>query len=338
MVNDKMKTENNKDFTIAVVMAAYNAEDTIERSIKSILAQTRQVDEIIVVNDGSTDSTEAKVKSFGDKVICITQSNAGPGAGRNTGIKAARSKWISFLDADDEWLPENIEKQASLLHRNSELMWSSGNFIRCLCAEDRKGPELEPERAKLLIGGKDYFGDYFFAFRNLAGGWTGTMIVRRDVFDEVGFFAEEHSFAEDIDLWWRIAWRHSKTGFVTDPIAIYHLPAQPTLSQENRSSHMAILCPLLDKHLEIARSQGSEDRFKPVVSFLVTAWIRGLLFRGDKENICMLISNYGYSLNLGFKLFVTVLMVFPRFTANGCHVISKIVRALKLRKKIVRRP
>lgn len=334
-----MQTDkNNKDFTVAVIMAAYNAEATIGRAIKSILAQTRQVDEIIVVNDGSTDSTEAKVKGFGDKVICITQPNAGPGAGRNTGIKAAKSQWISFLDADDEWLPENIEKQVAVLQRNSELMWSSGNFIRCLCDEDRKGPEIEPEKGRSLIGGKDYFDDYFFAFRNLAGGWTGTMIVRRDVFDEVGFFAEEHDFAEDIDLWWRIAWRYSKTGFVTDPITIYHLPEQPTLSQKKSSSQMEILCPLLDKHIKIARSQGSEGRFKPVVSFLVTAWIRGLLFRGDKENIYMLMRSYGYSLNLGFKLLITVLMVFPHFTANGCHVISKIVRTLRLRKRIVRRP
>ena len=95
---------------ISAVIPAYNCEKYIGRAIQSVLSQTRPVDEIIVVDDGSTDTTAEIVRSFGDKVKLIQQENAGECAARNTGIKAASCQWVAFLDADDEWLPEKIER------------------------------------------------------------------------------------------------------------------------------------------------------------------------------------------------------------------------------------
>ncbi|MHC5190567.1 MAG: glycosyltransferase family 2 protein, partial [Planctomycetota bacterium] len=82
---------------ISVVIPAYNAEKHIARAIDSVLAQTRPADEIIVVDDGSTDATAEVVRSYGEKVIFIQQENAGVSVARNAGIEAASGDWIAFL-------------------------------------------------------------------------------------------------------------------------------------------------------------------------------------------------------------------------------------------------
>ncbi|HOM77565.1 MAG TPA: glycosyltransferase family A protein, partial [Anaerohalosphaeraceae bacterium] len=89
--------------SISVVIPAYNCQAYIRRAIDSVLGQSRPADEIIVVDDGSTDGTAEAVRTYGAKVILIQQENAGVSAARNAGIRAASGDWIAFLDADDEW-------------------------------------------------------------------------------------------------------------------------------------------------------------------------------------------------------------------------------------------
>jgi len=102
-----------KNPTVSVIIPTYNRARLIKRAIQSVLNQTYQDFEIIVVDDGSTDNTEEVVKSFNDPRIRYIrhEKNKGTAAARNTGIKAARGKFIAFQDSDDEWLPEKLEKQ-----------------------------------------------------------------------------------------------------------------------------------------------------------------------------------------------------------------------------------
>lgn len=93
--------------TVAAVIPTYNSAHLIRRALDSVVAQTRPVDEIIVVDDGSTDNTEEVVKAYAG-VRYIRQENSGAAIARNNGIFAAQSEWIAFLDADDEWLPDKI--------------------------------------------------------------------------------------------------------------------------------------------------------------------------------------------------------------------------------------
>ncbi|MFZ9033203.1 MAG: glycosyltransferase family 2 protein, partial [Anaerohalosphaeraceae bacterium] len=123
---------NTEKLKISAVIPAYNAEKYIARSINSVLNQTCPVDEIIVVDDGSTDSTAEVIKSYGGKVRYIHQQNAGVSAARNTGIQAATCEWVAFLDADDEWLPEKIERQVENIKNNPHLVRTTGNYIECL--------------------------------------------------------------------------------------------------------------------------------------------------------------------------------------------------------------
>ena len=98
---------------VSVIIPTYNRAHLVGRAIRSVLNQTYQDFEIIVVDDGSTDNTEEVVKSFNDPRIRYIrhEENKGAAAARNTGIKAAKGKFIAFQDSDDEWLPKKLEKQ-----------------------------------------------------------------------------------------------------------------------------------------------------------------------------------------------------------------------------------
>jgi glycosyltransferase involved in cell wall biosynthesis len=101
---------------ISVIIPTYNRSDTISNSIKSVLNQTYKAKEIIVIDDCSTDNTQEILNSFSNLEILRTEKNVGAQAARNIGIKAARYNWIAFLDSDDEWLNNKLEKQVSLLN------------------------------------------------------------------------------------------------------------------------------------------------------------------------------------------------------------------------------
>jgi glycosyltransferase involved in cell wall biosynthesis len=101
--------------SVTAIIAVYNGADLIGRAIDSVLAQTRPVDELIVIDDGSTDSTREVVSAYGNRVRYIYQPNGGVAAARNNGTGSATSEWVAFLDHDDEWLPSKIEKQLTLV-------------------------------------------------------------------------------------------------------------------------------------------------------------------------------------------------------------------------------
>ncbi len=131
---------------ISVVIPAYNAGRYIGRAIDSVLAQTRPAEEIIVVDDGSTDNTAEIAGAYGDRIRFIRQENAGASVARNTGIAAATGNWIAFLDADDEWLPEKLRLQTEHLERNPDLTWTTANYVRCYCDSNRREDDLAGER------------------------------------------------------------------------------------------------------------------------------------------------------------------------------------------------
>ncbi len=104
----------NTQIKISVIIPVYNREDTITNCLESVIKQTYAPAEIIVIDDNSTDDTIKQINKFNDKIIILnTEQQSGAQTARNIGIKAAKSDWIAFLDSDDEWLPNKIEKQVS---------------------------------------------------------------------------------------------------------------------------------------------------------------------------------------------------------------------------------
>lgn len=329
-------TNNRKPYSVSVIIPAHNASEYIGRAIESVLAQTRKPDEIIVVDDGSTDNTAEVTKKY-ESIRYIHQENAGVSVARNTGIEAAMSEWIAFLDADDEWMPEKLEVQTELLGRNTNLVWTTSNFIRCLCDEARRVPDIDLKQGQKAVMEKDYFDDYFQTQLPHGCGWTGTMLVKRSILQDVGLFQPGMFHGqEDTDLWWRIAYQYPAIGFNTEPLAIYHMNVSQSLTQ-HRLPH-DVYIELIERHLKLSAEHKRDDVFKVKAGRFTRSRIRGLLFENRPAEIRVLMNRFGELLPRRFKTVIRLLLVFPRATAVLCHRISRIVRALNLRKEAVRKP
>lgn len=325
---------NESQYSVAVVVPAYNNAGFVGRAIDSILAQTLPADEIIVVDDGSTDNTADIVRSYGQQVRYIYQESAGASVARNTGIEAAKSDWIAFLDADDEWLPEKLKLQTEHLERNPDIVWTTANFLRCMCWQDRRSAHMPPELSRQLLGEREYFDDYFDAFLKRSDGWTGAMVIRRNVLIEAGLFRPGQLISNDFDMWWRIAYRYPKIGFIAEPLAIYHLDVEGSTIRRHKDS--GLFCELIDRHLKLSAEHGRYDEFSPCAAFLLRRWMRSMLFEGQGAEIRDMISQFERLFGAGYKAGMRALTIFPRLTAAGCRGISQIVRLLGLPRQLAR--
>jgi glycosyltransferase involved in cell wall biosynthesis len=128
---------------ISVIMPAFNNGPFILEAIASVLTQTRQPDEIIVVDDGSTDGTENIVRTLTDaRITFIRQENSGVSVARNRGLEIATGEFIAFLDADDRWRPQMLEQQLALMLADPSLVCCFGNFVRFV---SQTGEVLPPQ-------------------------------------------------------------------------------------------------------------------------------------------------------------------------------------------------
>ena len=289
---------------ISVVIPAYNVEEYIERAIDSVLAQTRTPDEIIVVDDGSSDATAEKIKTYGEKVCYIHQENRGLSGARNTGIRRASSEWIAFLDGDDEWLPRKLELQSELLKRNPQLSWIGGNFNNADCGSDRQPfPKLngshQAEARKKTING-DVFEDYFIAYRVMAAGHPDTMMIRKDVLLRVGLFCEELVMFEDLDMWYRLAYQDIKYGFVFEPVAIYYLNVPQSLTLKHKE--FRFVDEYMQRHLHLARQAGKLTEFKQCCQGSLTFRVRFWMSYHEGPRVRQLLQKYGNLLPWTFRM------------------------------------
>ncbi|HEY9832882.1 MAG TPA: glycosyltransferase [Stenomitos sp.] len=193
---------------ISVIIPVYNGEKTIKTTIESVLNQTFTDLELIVVNDGSQDSTLAVLDEIKDSRLKVFSfANAGVSASRNRGLAQAKGEFISFLDADDLWTPDKLEAQLRALQENPQAAvaysWSdwvdeSGQFLRAGGHITVNGNAYE----KLLL--RDFVES------------GSNPLIRRQALDEVGDFDQSVTPAEDWDMWLRLAARYE---FVAVPSA-----------------------------------------------------------------------------------------------------------------------
>lgn len=187
---------------ISVVIPAYNAAATLRRCLESVFAQGGEP-EVIVVDDGSRDDTyRLLTEEYGGRVTSIRQANAGPAAARNCGIRAARGRYIAFLDADDEWLPDKLSRQFHYLENNPGCGMCFTDMSHWEGGREVHRSYLKERGYRYAAGGRIYDNLLRECFV-----FTPTVMVRREVLDQVGLFEEKLRIAEDYDLWLRIAER-----------------------------------------------------------------------------------------------------------------------------------
>jgi len=179
---------------ISIVIPTYNRADRLREAIQSVVDQTFSDWELIIVDDGSTDSTEKVVGSFDDdRIYCFRQENKGVSAARNLGILAARGDLVAFLDSDDRWEPKKLEVQKSFFdsHPDAHICQTEEIWIR-------NGVRVNPKKKHAKPSG--------WIFKEcipLCCVSPSAVMIRREVFDKVGLFDDSLLSCEDYDLWLR---------------------------------------------------------------------------------------------------------------------------------------
>lgn len=185
--------------TVSVILPTYNRADILGDAVRSVLAQTYEDFELLIVDDASTDNTDDIVAEFGDSRIQYLKHdiNRGASAARNTGIEAARGSYIAFQDSDDEWFSEKLAKQMSVFDRSSsEVGVVYTGIWRTVNGEKRylPYPAIDPKEGDI----QDSIQRQNFIPVQVA-------VVRRECFERVGTFDEETPPIDDWDLWLRIS-------------------------------------------------------------------------------------------------------------------------------------
>ncbi len=183
---------------VSVVIPTFNCADFLVEAIRSVLAQTYEDYEIIVVDDGSTDHAEAALRPFGNRIRYIRQEPGGPSVARNRGILKARGELIAFLDADDLWRPTKLARQVEYLNHHPEAVLVYTDFTR--------GPNPGSNNDSRLRAYKPRdSADPFHALLEENFIATPTVMVRREALARSGLFDPTLKGSEDFDLWLRLA-------------------------------------------------------------------------------------------------------------------------------------
>lgn len=208
---------------VSVVMPAYNSEQFIREALDSALAQDYSALEIIVVDDGSIDTTRELVQSYGGRVRLLTQANQGSAAARNLGIRNALGQYVAFLDADDVWLPNKISLQMRQMAASGAKMaysrflrWSpegAGNYPAPLQMPGTSPLESAPAPvARWLYA--DLLMDCIV--------WTSTVIVEKTELEQAGLFDPQLRKGQDYDLWLKLSQSIQMVG-VDQVTALYRI-------------------------------------------------------------------------------------------------------------------
>ncbi len=211
----------------SVVIPAYQAEATLARAIDSVLDQTWPAEEVLVVDDGSSDRTGEIARAYGPPVRLLRQDNAGVSAARNLGAREARGDWLAFLDADDWYYPERLAQHARWIAKDPGLDFLTGDYeyrdpsgrlLGTSLAEHAAGRSvlarckggralLAPEEIESFV--HDHFGD------------THTLSVPRRTFLALGGYPLGFKVCEDVHFLVRLVARSRRIGVVCSPLGVY---------------------------------------------------------------------------------------------------------------------
>jgi glycosyltransferase involved in cell wall biosynthesis len=180
---------------VSIIIPTRNRAALLPAAIDSVLSQTRQDFELIVVDDGSTDDTHEVMRAYASHITCLRIEPSGPSAARNCGIKAARADMIAFLDSDDCWLPRKLERQLDYHAARDDVMVSQTREVWI-----RNGVRVNARAKHRMRSGWIY--EYCLPLCIVS---PSSVIIHRSAFERVGLFDESMPACEDYDLWLRIA-------------------------------------------------------------------------------------------------------------------------------------
>jgi len=239
----------------SIVIPLYNKEHFIVQTIQSVLDQTFQDYEILVVNDGSTDASLKSLSVFNDSRIQVfTIKNQGVSHARNFGIKKANAEYIAFLDADDLWLNKHLEQLKKLLEDFPNCGLYANAYVK------KMGEiALESDYIDIPNAWNGIVKDYFKSSQFSCVAWTSAVMVPKKILEAFNGFDEKITLGagEDTDLWMKIAIQHP-IAFNNKVTAVYNLHADNRISNANTNLRRFLD---LDVYEEAAKSNASLKKY-----------------------------------------------------------------------------
>lgn len=234
---------------VSVVIPTYNHERFIKDAVECALAQSVGGVEVVVVDDGSIDKTCEALSGFGSAIRLVRQENVGQAAARNRGIEEARGEYVAFLDGDDVWLKQKLERQ---LKRFAQVPEAGV----CSCAYFVIDHDLRPIRIS-PAGPEGLVLDHLLLEGNVVGPPT-TVVVRRQLLDSVGGFDPALGYCSDWDLWIRLA-RRTRFCIVAEPLAGWRIHDSNLTRrvEQLESDSVRLLQKALDSDPEASRSRAA---------------------------------------------------------------------------------
>ena len=233
------------DGLISVAIPVFNCERYLAEAIESVLAQTRAPGEIIIVDDGSTDESAAIAMRFGPPVRYAFQPNSGAPAARNRGAELARGEFLSFLDADDTWVPRKLELQMACLEEDSQLDLVNGHVVAYISpdlGEDSRRRIRCPQGALPAPG-------------------PATMLIRSDAFFRVGLFDTACSVGESIDWYAKAMDLRLRSVMLPEVVARRRLHRDNIsyLDRDARREYLRVVRESLARRRRAREGEGSAD-------------------------------------------------------------------------------
>jgi len=221
---------------VSIIIATYKRPKYLEETLKSVLSQTFNDFEVIVIDDGTPGTENEQIcLHFSNVTYKKINNTGGPITPRNEGIKIAKGKYIAFLDDDDLWMPEKLERQVNILDSNPDF-----GLVHCFCKViDQNGDETGEIIGRL----HEPMRKHGYVFDDMVGNFTIMMVtplIRRSIIDEVGGFnANMMAAGEDAEFFIRLAF-FTKFYFVDEPLALYRIHGE-NISQLNLGyAHMTL--------------------------------------------------------------------------------------------------
>jgi glycosyltransferase involved in cell wall biosynthesis len=235
---------NDASSLISVMIPVYNGEAYLSEAIQSALSQSYRPIEVIVVDDGSDDSSGVVARSFGDTVLYERQTRSGNGAARNRAIALAEGELFTFLDADDRLMPGALEQLARALDEDSSLQAVYGHVLEFM------SPDIDPAaRARLRQ-----------PVVRIAGCLPTNMLIRREAFFRVGQFATKLRVGVTVDWSARAAEQQMKTRLLEDVLFERRLHGNNNgiREQEHRSHYLYVVKAALDRRRVLRQKRSTE--------------------------------------------------------------------------------
>lgn len=202
---------------ISVVLPLFNKEQTVKKTIESVLKQSFKEFELIVIDDGSTDQSFEIVNSFNDERIKLfKKNNGGVSSTRNYGIKASNSSYIAFIDGDDWWHEDFLKTLFNLKDEFSDCGLYCCQYVQV----DKHKNEIYLDRFPDIEQG------YINLKRNLYAVWSSSILVKKEVFDFCGYFNEKLTHGEDTEMWLRIGLKY-KIFYTSQVLSYYNIASNP---------------------------------------------------------------------------------------------------------------